>query len=116
MIKRYHIDNILLDGEIMTHKMNISLEKNDWDIEYLSKQYPMFGSKYSYLIEKYDRNDLSVSETLYEIKMSKSDFYEKKKRGVGIPSYRQKSEKSRIYFPVICVAVFLSQDFVKVDQ
>jgi len=99
----------------MTHGMDKNLEKSVWDVEYLGKQYPMFTTTHQYLMKKYNKNDLSVDETLFEIKMSSSDFYEKKKKGIGIPCYRQSSQKSRIYFPIVCVAIFLSQDFVLVN-
>ena len=85
------------------------------DIEYLTKRYPLFSSTYNYLLNKHNKFELTVAETLLEIQMSPADFYEKKKIGKGIPSYRQKSVKSRISFPVICVALFLSQDFQLVD-
>lgn len=79
MIIKYHIVYFLLKGDIMTHKMNKNLEKNVWDIEHLGKQYPMFTTTHQYLMKKYNKNDLSVDETLFEIKMSPTDFYEKKK-------------------------------------
>ena len=91
-----------------------NLTKFEWDIEVLSEKYPLFKANYDYLLQKHNKFELSVSEMLLEIQMSNSDFYEKKRKGVGIPCYRQKDEKARIYFPVICVALFLSSDFVLV--
>lgn len=85
------------------------------DIDKLTQKYPLFQSTYEYLMKKHNKNELTVAVTLEEIDMSYSDFNAKKRVGKGIPCYRQKSEKSRIYFPVVCVALFLSQDFVKVD-
>lgn len=115
MIIKYHIDYFLLKGDKMTHKMNKILEKNVWDIEMLSKKYPLFLSSYDYLLKKHNKFELSLSETLKEIQMSPSTFYEKKKKCVGIPCYRQKDEKSRITFPIVCVALFLAQDLTLVN-
>ena len=95
------------------HKNNLS--KFEWDIDVLSKEFPLFKSSYDYLIQKHNKFELTVVETLSEIQMSPSDFYEKKKKGMGIPCYRQKDEKSRIYFPIICVALFLCSDFILVE-
>ena len=99
--------------------MNICMKNNstklDLDIEVLSGKYPLFKTSYEYLIRKHNKFELTLDETLFEIKMSNSDFYEKKKKGKGIPCYRQKSEKSRITFPIICIALFFSTDFVFVD-
>ena len=81
-----------------------------WDIETLSKQNPLFKSNYQYLLQKHNKVELTVAETLIEIQMSNADFYAKKRQGTGIPSYRQKNENSRITFPVVCVALFLSED------
>jgi len=115
MIIKYHIDYFLLKGDILTHKMNKIIEKNVWDIEVLSEKYPLFLSSYNYLLKKHNKFELSVSETLKEIQMSSSTFYEKKKKGVGIPCYRQKDEKSRITFPIVCVALFLAKDLALVN-
>ncbi len=98
----------------MDMDMRNNFSQMEWDPEVLSKRYPLFMSSYDYLLQKHNKFELSVSEMLSEIQMSNSDFYEKKRKGVGIPCYRQKDEKSRIYFPVICVALFLSSDFVLV--
>ncbi len=111
MIIKYHIVYFLLKGDIVTHRMDKNLEKSLWDVEMLSKKYPLFLSSYDYLLSKHNKFELSVSETLQEIQMSPSDFYAKKKEGVGIPSYRQKDEKARISFPLVCVALFLCKDF-----
>ena len=92
------------------------MKMKDFNIEQLTQKYPMFSSTYEYLVQKHSKHELTVSETLDEIGMSLSDFYEKKKRGQGIPSYRQKSHKSRITFPIVSIALFLSQDFIKVDK
>lgn len=100
--------------------MVVKIEKNninstDLNIEELTIKYPLFASTYTYLLKKHNKHELSVVETLKEIEMSNSDFYTKKKKGKDIPCYRQKNEKSKISFPLVCVALFLSQDFVKVD-
>ena len=89
--------------------------KYEWDLEVLSRKYPLFSASYTYLLNKHDKYELSVSETLKEIQMSPADFYVKKKKGQGIPSYRQKDEKSRISFPLVSIALYLSEDFKLVD-
>lgn len=99
----------------MNKHMHKNLYQEEWNLDELAMKHPLFRTCYDYLLQKYSKFELTVSEMLSEIQMSNSDFYEKKRKGVGIPSYRQKDEKSRIYFPIICVAIFLSQDFVKVD-
>ena len=94
----------------MKNHLRNNLSQREWDPEVLSKKNPLFKSKYDDLLWKHDKHELSVAETLLEIKMSSSDFYNKKKKGVGIPCYRQKKEKARISFPIVCVALFLSKD------
>lgn len=110
MSEKININNTLN----VYHENNLC--KFEWDIEVLSKEYPLFKSSYDYLYKKHKTFELTVSEMLREIKMSNTDFYEKKKAGVGIPCYRQRSEKSRITFPIICVALFLATDFVLVHR
>ncbi len=92
-----------------------NISQFEWDPKVLSKKYPLFQASYSYLLGKYDKYELSVTETLKEIQMSPADFYAKKKKGQGIPGYRQKDEKSRISFPIVSIAVYLSEDFKLVD-
>lgn len=87
---------------------------NELNIEELSNKYPLFDSTHNYLLKKYNKCELTVSETLHEIQMGPTDFYDKKKKGRGIPCYRQSDKKrSKIYFPIVCVALFLAQDFIK---
>ena len=100
----------------MSMNMRNNLTKPASDIEVLSETYPLFRVSYDYLLQKHNKFELTVSEMLLETQMSNSDFYEKKKTGSGIPCYRQRSEKSRITFPIICVALFLATDFVIVDR
>jgi hypothetical protein len=96
--------------------MRNNIDKFEWDIEVLSREYPLFRASYDYLFQKHNKFELTVSETLKEITMSNTDFYEKKKAGIGIPCYRQKTEKARITFPIICVALFLAFDFFLVGE
>lgn len=95
--------------------MSVKEKGYKFSIEYLTEKYPLFTSTYEYLLAKHNKYELSVEETLVEIGMSTTDFYQKKKQGKGIPCYRQKSPKSKITFPLICIAIFLSEDFVKVS-
>jgi len=95
--------------------MRNNLSKMEWNIEVLSEKYPLFNASYDYLIQKHNKFELTVAETLCELHMSPSDFYEKKKKGIGIPCYRQKDQKSRITFPIVCVALFLAKDLTLVN-
>ena len=94
----------------MNKHMHKNLYQEEWNLDELAMKYPLFRSCYDYLLSKHNKYELSVSETLQEIQMSSSDFYAKKKEGTGIPSYRQKDEKARISFPIVCVALFLCKD------
>lgn len=117
---------MICEGVVLNKKINTSTSyceyyKNnllelDLDIDLLSKKYPLFRTSYEYLIRKYNKFELSLGETLHEIQMSPSDFYKKKSEGKGIPCYRQAVGKSRIYFPIICIALYLSSDFVLVER
>jgi len=94
----------------MNKYMHKNLYQEELNLDELSKKHQLFRSRYDYLLKKYEKIELTLSETLVEIHMSNSDFFEKKKKGVGIPCFRQKHDKSRIYIPVICVALFLAED------
>jgi hypothetical protein len=111
-----NLDLMPLSENIMIGKKNQKIVSQiNLDPKVLSKMYPLFAASYNYLLGKYDKYELTVAETLKEIQMSPTDFYLKKKKGKGIPIYRQKDEKSRITFPLVCIALFLSQDFKSVD-
>jgi len=99
----------------MTARKTNETDLQCWDIDQLAKKYPIFTSTYRYLQKKYNKAELTVDEALSEIQMSTSDFYMKKKQGKGIPCYRQKDSRARITFPLICIAKFLSEDFVRVS-
>ncbi len=85
------------------------------DLKVLANKYPLFPSRYSFLQTNFPtRLNLTVSEVISVLEISNSEFYERKKKGIKLPDYIQENEKSRIYFPLICVAVFMSKNFVKV--
>jgi len=86
----------------------------DYDEDVLIKKYPLFKSRNTYLQNKYPKLNLSASELIVELDISNSEFYERKKKGIKLPDYIQENEKSRIDFPVICVAVFMSRHLIRV--
>ena len=86
----------------------------DYDEEALIKKYPLFKSRNTYLQNKYPKLNMSASELIDELDISNSEFYERKKKGVKLPDYLQENEKGRIDFPVICVAIFMSKNLIKV--
>ncbi len=100
----------------MTASKNKKSIPQSFDIEELSKNYPLFLSYYNFYLQKYNKADLSLKEGLSEIKMSNTSFYDKKKKGKGIPCYRQENEKSKIFFPIVCVALYKSKGFIKTED
>ena len=101
----------------MKHKQKkIVEEEGGMNIEELSNKYPLFSSTYQYLLHKYNKCDLTAAETRIEIQMGYTDFSEKKKKGFGIPCYRQKHPKAKIFFPVLCIALFLAKDYIKIKN
>ena len=86
----------------------------EYDEDMLIKKYPLFKYRHKQLQNKYPKFNMSASELIYELDISNAEFYERKKNGIKLPDYIQESEKGRIDFPIICVAVFMSKNLVKV--
>lgn len=86
----------------------------NYDEDVLIQKYPLFKSRHAYLQNKYPKLNMSANELIDELGISNSEFYERKKKGKKLPDYIQENEKGRIDFPLICVAVFMSKNLVKV--
>ena len=86
-----------------------------YDVELLKKEYPLFEIKYEYLQKKYKKMNMNTKEVMHELDISNATFYARKKAGIRLPDYCQEQEKSRIYFPIISVATFLSKNLILVN-
>ena len=86
----------------------------DYDEDFLIKKYPLFKSRYKDLQNRHPKLNMSASALIYELDISNAEFYERKKNGIKLPDYLQENEKGRIDFPIICVAVFMSKNLIKI--